>query len=276
MEMENNMITALASTEIHISLPAEEVFRVGPLSVTNSLILGGIGVIMTVLLLGFAARMLAAGKTNFLVGLIQWAFEGFLGQAEEIIGDKAVARRIFPLAITMFFVILVTYWLSVIPGVGAITLNGVPILRALPADLNFTFALAIITTIAAQVYAVRVHGIFGNVGRYIKNPFKDPIGAFEGALEFIGEFSRLIALSFRLFGNAFAGEVLLLLIAIMTGYLAGLALPFVMVFELFIGFIQAYVFFVLTLIFTSLARISHGDHHAEPSHTNIKKGDVPM
>jgi F-type H+-transporting ATPase subunit a len=109
-----------------------------------------------------------------------------------------------------------------------------PLFRALPADLNFTFALAIITIIASQIYAVRKHGFFGNIGRYLKNPIKDPIGAFEGILEFVGvSFSRLVALSFRLFGNAFAGEVLLLLIAVLTSYFASVVLPFFMAFELF-------------------------------------------
>lgn len=267
---ENNMITHFAATEPHISLAAEEVFKLGPVSITNSIVLGVIGIIVTVALLWYVASKLKQGKRNFLTGVVQWAFEGFLTQAEDIIGDKKTARRIFPLAITMFFVILVTYWLSVLPGVGAVTFNGVPLFRALPADLNFTFALAIITIVASQVYAVQKHGFFGNIGRYLKNPFKDPIGAFEGILEFVGEFSRLVALSFRLFGNAFAGEVLLLLIAILTSYAASVVLPFFMAFELFIGFIQAYVFFVLTLIFTSLALATHG-HADDHSHTATTK-----
>ena len=263
--------TTFASTEPHISLAAEEIFKLGAVSITNSMILGSIGIATTVGLLFYVAAMLKRGKRNFVTGLVQWAFEGFYGQAEEIIGDKQTARRIFPLAITIFFVVLITYWLSVLPGVGTITVNGgTPIFRALPADLNFTFALAIITIVASQVYAVRKHGFFGNVGRYLKNPIKDPIGAFEGILEFIGEFSRLVALSFRLFGNAFAGEVLLLLIAILASYAASVVLPFFMAFELFIGFIQAYVFFMLTLIFTSLALATHGDHSSDhsPAHAN--------
>lgn len=259
------MFTQFAATGPHISLAAEELFHVGPLPVTNSMLLGAIGGAITLAMLFYAANKLKKGQRNFFVSLVQWAFEGFLNQAEEIIGDKVVARRIFPLAITMFFLILVTYWISVLPGIGSITYNGTPLFRGLPADLNFTTALAIITLVTTQVYAVRKHGAWSNVGRYFKNPFKDPVSAFEGLLEFIGEFSRTIALSFRLFGNAFAGEVLLLLVALMTGYLASAVLPFFMAFELFIGFIQAYVFFVLTLIFTSLARIEHGDHSTDHS-----------
>lgn len=254
------MLNTFAATDLHVSLAAEELWKLGPITITNAVFFGTIGVLLTVWLLVHSARRIAAGRKSFIARLVQWAFEGFLSQAEEIIGDKATARRIFPLAITMFFVILINYWMSVLPGVGAITLHGVPVFRALPADLNFTFALAIITIVASQIYAVRKHGFFGNVGRFIKNPIKDPIGAFEGVLEFIGEFSRMVALSFRLFGNAFAGEVLLLLIAVLAGYFAFLPLPFFMAFEVFIGFIQAYVFFMLTLIFTSLALTTHGGH----------------
>lgn len=254
--------------KLHISLAAEPVFHIGPVAITNAIILGVIGVVIVIAILFYVANTLKAGKYNRFIGLVQWCFEGFLGQAEEIIGDKQTARRIFPLAITIFFTVLVTYWLAAMPGVGVITWNGVPVFRGLPADLNFTFALAIITVVASQVYAVRKHGFFGNVGRYIKNPLKDPIGAFEGLLEFVGEFSRLIALSFRLFGNAFAGEVLLLVILLMTSYFAVVALPLVMIFELFIGFIQAYVFFVLTIIFTSLALQTHGGHD-EPNITSL-------
>lgn len=263
----------------HIELKAEEIFSLGPIAITNSVIFGIIGFAITLAILFFVAKQLTAGgKKSSLTKLVQWAFEGFYGQAQEIIGDKQMARKIFPLAITMFFTVLICYWLSVLPGVGSITYDGIPIFRSLPADLNFTFALAIITLATTQIYAVQRHGAFGNVQRYFKNPFKNPIGAFEGLLEFIGEFSRTIALSFRLFGNAFAGEVLLILIGFLTSYAASVILPFFMLFELFIGFIQAYVFFVLTLIFTSLAIASHGDHdssdHSPSEHTNAK-ADAP-
>ena len=146
-----------------------------------------------------------------------------------------------------------------------------PVLRSLTADLNFTVGLAIITIITVQIYAVKYLGMFSNAGRYLRNPFKDPVGAFEGVLELIGEFSRGMALALRLFGNAFAGEVLLLVIAVLTSYAAAVVLPVFMIFELFIGFIQAYVFFVLTLIFTSLAVAHHGPSPAHSSAHPKKK-----
>lgn len=267
------MFSSFAASEIHVNLPVEPIFYIGPLPVTNSMILGAFGITIMLAVLGYSAWALKRGKYNRFVGLVQWAVEGMYGSVLEIIPDKKVAKSIAPLALAIFFTVLFTYWCAVIPGIGAITYDGKELLRELPSDLNFTFALAIISMIATQIYAFKAHGALGNVKRYVKNPLKDPIGWFEGTLEFIGEFSRYIALSLRLFGNAFAGAVLLLIVGVMTGFVAGVTLPFVMIFELFIGFIQAYVFFVLTVIFTSLAIASHGDSHSAHSPADIQPAE---
>lgn len=260
-----------AAEELHVSLPTEEIFSIGPFPITNTMLLGFFGVAVMFAVFAYVISKIKANKYNRFVGLIQWTFEGFYKTCYDIVPDKRVARSVAPLALSIFFVVLFTYWVSILPGVGHSLMWGDgPLLRGLPTDLNFTLALAIITMVAAQVYAVKVHGFFGNIGRYIKNPIKDPLGSFEGFLEIIGEFSRLVALSFRLFGNAFAGEVLLLIVTVMSGYLAALSLPFFLAFELFIGFIQAYVFYMLTLIFASLAILSHGDHGSDHSPSQMK------
>ncbi len=265
------MFTTFAATELHISISAEPLFHVGGFPVTNALLTGIIGALITIGILAYASTKVKKGTYNRFVGLVQWVFEGLLKQIDGIIPDKKLARKITPLAVTIFFVVLINYWLSVIPGLDSIKWNGVPVLRSLTADLNFTLGLALITIITVQIYAVKYLGSYGNASRYFKNPFKDPIGAFEGFLELVGEASRATALSLRLFGNAFAGEILLIVIAVLAGYFAAVALPFFLAFELFIGFIQAYVFFVLTLIFTALAVSHHGpeiDH--SPTHDNKK------
>jgi F-type H+-transporting ATPase subunit a len=257
---------------IEIHLPPAHLFSIGPLPITNSMVLGFVGIAVMITVLALAAHQLKAGKKNRFVGLIQWVFEGMYGTVLEIIPDKKMAKSIAPLALTIFFTVLSTYWVSILPGVGSIKLGDNELLRGLPTDLNFTFALALITMVAVQYYAIKHHGFFGNAGRYLINPLKNPIGAFEGFLELIGEFSRLVALALRLFGNAFAGEVLLMIVGILSGYVASLSLPFFMAFELFIGFIQAYVFYMLTIIFASLAVQSHGDSHSpEHSPANAQK-----
>jgi len=251
-------LITMAATELHISISSETLFSLGGIPITNAVFTGALGVIITVAILWYVAGRVKRGKYNRFVGLVQWVFEGLLKQINDVVPDKAIARRITPLAVTIFFVVLINYWLSVIPGLESIHWNGVPVLRSLTADLNFTLGLALITIITVQVYAIRHLGVFGNGQRYFRNPLKDPIGAFEGFLELIGEASRGTALALRLFGNAFAGEVLLIIIAALTSYFASVTLPFFMAFELFIGFIQSYVFFILTLIFTALAVAHHG------------------
>lgn len=250
-----------AALETAISIAPKELFSIGSFSVTNAMVTGLFGAVITIGILFYVGGKVKRGKYNRFVGLIQWVFEGLLKSIHDIIPDKKLARKITPLAVTIFFFVLISYWLSVLPGLETIFVNGVPLIRSLTADLNFTLGLAIITIVTVQFYAIKHLGVLGNAGRYFRNPIKDPIGAFEGILELIGEISRGTALALRLFGNAFAGEVLLIVIGVLTSYFAAAVLPFFMGFELFIGFIQAYVFFVLTLIFTSLAV----SHHGEPS-----------
>lgn len=268
-------ISTFAAMDLHISISSEPLFHIGPLPITNALLTGVAGVIITVAILWYVAGRVRRGKYNRFIGLVQWVFEGLLKQINDVIPDKKLARKITPLAVTIFFVVLINYWLSVIPGLESIKWNGVPVLRSLTADLNFTLGLALITVVTVQIYAVKYLGSLGNAKRYFRNPFKDPIGSFEGFLELIGEASRGTALALRLFGNAFAGEVLLIIIAALTSYFAAVTLPFFMIFELFIGFIQAYVFFILTLIFTALAVSHHGPEHSTPSSAH-SPADTPQ
>lgn len=253
------MMQQFAAIDLHIDIKTAPIFHIGPFSVTNAMLTGTLSLLIFLGIFGYVAYMVKNKKYNRFVGLVQWAFEGMLGQISSVIPDTKIARRITPLAMTIFFYVLISYWMSILPGLDSIKINGAPILRSIAADMNFTFALALISLVATQVYAIRQLGGLGNLGRYFRNPLKDPLAAFEGILELIGEISRYTALSLRLFGNCFAGEVLLLIMSVLTGYFAALALPVFMAFELFIGFIQAYVFFILTVIFTSLA-ISHGPH----------------
>jgi F-type H+-transporting ATPase subunit a len=261
-------VFSTVASGIQISVGSEELLRVAGFTVNKYRLTGLVSMIVLLGLFTYVVSMLKAGRYNRFVGLTQWAFEGMLGQINDIIPDKKIARMVTPLALTIFFYMMISYWMSVLPGLDSVTYNHVPVLRSIAADLNFTFAVSIIVLLTVQFHALRTHGPIGNLGRYFRNPLKDPIGAFEGLLEFIGEFSRYAALAVRMFGNCFAGEILLVIIAVLTSYFSILALPLFMVFELFIGFVQAYVFFVLTVIFTGLAVESHGSHDS-PAHSPV-------
>lgn len=265
-----------AAETIHVSLPAETIFHVGSLPITNSMMALVAAYVIVVTLLVKTARALKSGKRSRLAAGVHWIFEGLLNTIEEVTGDKQKARSIAPLAITMFFLIVIGYWLGLLPVVGAIKWNGAELFRGGITDLNFTFALAIITMITVQVYAIKQHGLFGNTKRYFFiNPLKDPAHAFEGVLEFIAEFSRGTALSLRLFGNVFAGEVLIAVLAFLSGYLTPLSQPFFLAFELFIGLIQAYVFFMLTIVFVSLGS-APVEHHSEENAAATKQPARPV
>ena len=263
------MMHFFAATGPHISIKGEEILNVGGVSITNSHMLGLLGIIILVWLL-FDARAVALGKKkpNFATRLITWTFEGLYGTVRQVIPDEKWAKKVAPVAITIFFFVIAQYWMGILPIVGPITVGeGTPLFRPFVADLNMTFALAIVTIVAAQIYAFKYMGFKGNMGRYFINPLKDPIMAFVGILELVAEFSRLLGLSFRLFGNVLAGEVLLIMIAYLTQFISPLALQPFYLFELFIGGIQAYIFFMLTVVFISLGLSHHGDEAHDDDHS---------
>lgn len=189
--------------------------------------------------------------------LIEMAYSMFENMAVGIIGDKG--RKYVPLVVTFFLFIIISNWAGVLPGVGSLgfyeELHGekilVPFLRGANADLNTTLALAITSVVLTQAFGIQASGIKKHL-HHFKNP-----------LEIVSEFSKILSFSFRLFGNVFAGEVLLLAGASMVvlatginnaafGIPGGLIMtPFLML-EVFVGFIQAFIFSVLTLVFTSI------------------------
>jgi F-type H+-transporting ATPase subunit a len=179
-----------------------------------------------------------------------------------------------PFVMSFFFFILISNWMGLLPGVGSIgqivsTEEGnmfVPYLRGATADLNTTLALAIIAVVASHILGVLAVGWWKYLNKFInfkvlmeipKKIIKDPtillvnpIKFFVGLIEVVGELAKIASLSFRLFGNIFAGEVLL---ASMSAILAfGLPLPF-MFLEVIVGLIQALIFAILVLIYLSIA-----------------------
>lgn len=270
IQLFNHLPIFAASEGPYVSISAEKVFDIAGFPITNSMVLGSFGFLLCFWLLWYTASGIKRGKRNFVVMLVEWIYEGLYGTVRTVIGDEKMTRAIAPIPITLFFFILVQYYLGVLPIVGPLFYDGHHLFRSYLADLNTTFGLAIVTVVVSEIYAFKVHGILGGIGRYIRNPLKDPIGAFEGILEIVAQMSRGIALSMRLFGNVFAGEVLLIMIAFLAQYAAAGALPIFYMFELFIGGIQAYLFFMLTTIFISLGMASHGSHdeHSDSDHSS--------
>jgi len=139
----------------------------------------------------------------------------------------------------------------------------VPYLRGASTDINTTLGIAIVAMFTVQIWGFRALGVRGYGGKFVVNPIKQgPISTFVGILEGFGELTRTMSFTFRLFGNMFAGEILLIAMAFLLPLIG--IIPF-MGLELFVGVIQAYIFAMLTLVFGVMAVASHGDHdsHAE-------------
>lgn len=272
------MMDIMANAGLHISVKADEIFNLFGFPITNSHMLGAVGLIVLVWLM-FRTRAAALGKKKhtFATRLMNWTFDGLYNTVGQVIPDQKWARKVASLCITIFFFIVAQYWLGLLPIIGPITVgaHGTPLFRGGVADLNMTFGLAIVTIVAVQVYAFKYLGFKGNMGRYFVNPLKDPIMSFVGILELVAEFSRMLGLSFRLFGNVFAGEILLAVIAYMAKFTSPAALQPFYLFELFIGGIQAYIFFMLSTVFISLGLAHHdADEPADRAHSSVQAKNI--
>ena len=272
------MMDIMANAGLHISVKADEIFNLFGFPITNSHMLGAVGLIVLVWLM-FRTRAAALGKKKhtFATRLMNWTFDGLYNTVGQVIPDQKWARKVASLCITIFFFIVAQYWLGLLPIIGPITVgaHGTPLFRGGVADLNMTFGLAIVTIVAVQVYAFKYLGFKGNMGRYFVNPLKDPIMSFVGILELVAEFSRMLGLSFRLFGNVFAGEILLAVIAYMAKLASPAALQPFYLFELFIGGIQAYIFFMLSTVFISLGLAHHdADEPADRAHSSVQAKNI--
>lgn len=247
---------------MHISIVPETIFHIGPLSVTNTLFTAWFVLIALVIGAVIFSQMLRRMPGRFQT-VIEAALEGLLSFFETIAGSRETAKRFFPLVATIFIFVLLSNWSGIIPGVGSVGFyevrdgkeSFVPLFRSVFSDLNMTLALALITVTLSHFFGVLAIGMKKHLGKFIM--LKSPIAAFTGVLEIISEFSKVISLTFRLFGNIFAGEVLLVIIGFLVPYLA--PIPFLGM-ELFVGFIQALIFATLAMVAFSSFTVLHPEH----------------
>lgn len=250
------------------SFAPEVIFHIGALPVTNTLINT---FFVDTLLIGTAVFV---GKhIQKIPGKLQNFFELIVDElyklTEQVSGKNAI--KIFPWFVSFFIFIIVANWSGLIPGVGSIgvyeetvvhTEHGdevethlVPIMRPLTSDLNATLGLALISLVATHTLAIGAVGFAAYIGRYIS---LNPVMLYVGLLELVSEFTKVISLSFRLFGNIYAGEVVLVTISSLFAFLA--PVPFMML-EVIVGLVQALVFGMLTMVFMSVLMTAHNDNH---------------
>jgi len=286
------LTTKLPVVMPEISLPAEPVFTIPGVgfAVTNTLL--ATWLTMLLLTVGSIAvtrnlNMVPSGLQN----LVEWGLGVLLGLAESVAGERG--RKFFPLVATIFIFLLVSNWMGIVPGFASVGLiHEAPhgghevhqvsvlglnlnilqaaevgehdtgwtvfsFLRSAATDLNTPLALALISVVMTQVVGYQAQGL-----RYFSKfiSFKDVLGLIVGPLEAVSELAKIISFSFRLFGNVFAGEVLLAVLAFIVPYLV--SIPFFAL-ELFVGLMQAFVFAMLTLVFMAMATMGHGSEGEE-------------
>jgi len=260
-------------------------FKLGPFTVTNSMIMTWIVALVIIISAQVAMRATKAiprGAQNFW----EWLVEGLYNFLEGIIGRDLVKKTFWFFA-TVFIFILFTNWAGLLPGVGTIGwgtpdatghLHHIsrPLLRGVNADLNMTLAMAVVFFVCWVVWALQANGPGGFL-LHIFGPKGDTTGLLKllmivvflavGILEVVSIVFRPVSLSFRLYGNIFAGENMLEAMAIMGGPAFGwlLALPFYAM-ELLVGVVQALVFMLLTAVFTLLICTHEEGHEHAHAH----------
>ncbi len=313
-----------------IVLAAEELTKVGPVKITNTMITSWVVVALIIIGVFLVTRrwgLVPQGAQNF----VEAGLEAFYNIIVNVAGEKS-GRRFFPVVATIFLFVLISNWLSLTPvfnaigftkaeehglvmsqtEIGPVDLSTVsfsglthlkgdaidedspdakqqyekakedgkfvgeliPLFRGVNTDLNTPLALAIASAIAVEFWGISTLGLFGygkkffNFSSLFKGLFTFNFGlaftgfidAFVGILELISEVVRLMSFTFRLFGNMFAGEVVILMFTFLTPLV--ITLPFYGL-EIFVGLIQAFIFSMLTLVFATMAVSHHGGEHGE-------------
>lgn len=261
------MIGLFASAQPNIVLHAEEVTRIGGVPITNSFLLGLLTSLVLIIIFVIVAKRIHVKAGGGFVSMIELLCEMQVNLMSEVMHSRKKALKYAPFVITLFCFILFNNWFGLLPGVGSIKVHGEPLFRAWTADLTGTLALSVVSIISVQIFALREVGFVGNLKHYFTDKPWNPINLFVGLLEVLGEFTRAASLALRLFGNIFAGEVLLLVLSLITSYGSPVAtLPFILM-ELFVGFIQAFVFTTLVIVYIALAVGGHGEEHADQPKT---------
>ena len=280
--------------------------------ITNTLLCTWISIIVLVALFYAGTRrrdMIPRGMQNFM----EWVVELLLGLVEGVSG-KEKGKKFFPLVATFFVFILVSNLLDVLPGVdtvGSINLTAiqqahitskpvlgfllfgdlsdklVPWIRPATSDLNLNFAMALIAVITAQAFGFYTLGLWGHLSKYFsvqtffrslvkldfQGMFQGFIEFFVGLIEIISEIARVISLAFRLFGNIFAGAAVLAVFAFILPFLADIVfIPL----ELFVAFVQALVFALLSLVYLEIATTSHthGEETEQEAHKEFERHEA--
>lgn len=283
--MENQVNQNQTEISHDVTIYAEPIAHVGNFPITNSLITSWLAVFIIIIIsISLRAKLkeIPKGLQNF----FEMILEGALSLCDQVTGNRKISNKLFPLAFAIFVFVLVNNWIGILPlgGFGLIEHSGegasfVPFIRSGTADVNTALMLSLMSVIGANLFGIMSIGIWKYFNKYVnlkalasiprkvrKEPvilMMAPVTFFVSLLELVGEFTKVASLAFRLFGNVFAGEVLLLAMSAIFAYL--LPLPFLFL-EVFVGLIQAFIFAILTLMYFSMAAQDHDEHESHEEH----------
>ncbi len=263
-----------------VPLAAEPIAHIGSFPITNGMVNAWIAVIFFILVAAIARSrkgLVPKGIHNFFEAVVEF----LLNEAQKVTGDRARAKAFLPLVGTIFLFVLFSNWIGQVPGTGSIgvweVIHGqkelIPLLRPATSDLNMTLAIAAMAVVASHVFGLMKLGPINHVSKFVnirgifqsfkKGPMAVVVACIEfgvGLIEIVSEIAKVLSLSLRLFGNIFAGEVLMTVIMGIFAFF--LPLPF-MFLEILVGVIQATVFAMLTLAYLTVSTEAHGEEHEE-------------
>ncbi|MFH1292088.1 MAG: F0F1 ATP synthase subunit A [bacterium] len=247
---------------MHIPTLAPEVlFKVGEFPITNTMVNAWLAIVIFLILGIFIKRnvKLIPGKFQ---NACEFFLEKLLGYFDQVTGDRKKTISFLPLVGSIFFFILLSNWLGLIPGTGSLTIGNNPLLRPANTDINLTASMALIAVISSHIFGLVTVGVFTHLNKFIQigtlvSSFKKgPVAILTaiiemgvGLIEIVSEIAKVLSLSLRLFGNIFAGEVLITVIASLFSVL--MPTPF-MLLELLVGIVQAGVFAMLATVYLTV------------------------
>lgn len=271
------------------TLYAEPIAHIGNFTITNALFTSWI-VVFIIMIISIIVKLSIKRIPKGIQNLFEIVIEEAENMCDQVTGDRKTTNKAFPIVFAVFMFVLLNNWIGIMPfgGFGLIEMTEhgkafIPIIRSGTADINGTLPLAILSVIGANIFGILSIGLWKTINKYVnlnvigsiftkikKEPtilMTAPITFAVGLLEIIGEFAKIASLSFRLFGNVFAGEVLLASMASILAYV--LPTPFLLL-EVLVGVIQAFIFAILTLVYYTISSMDHEDDHNEKHVENEK------
>lgn len=267
------------------TLYAEPIAHFGSFTITNALFTSWI-VVFIIIIIAIAVKVSIKKIPKGIQNLFEIVIEGAEDLCDQVTGNRTITNKAFPIVFAVFMFVLLNNWMGILPfgGFGLIEMGEhgkmfIPLIRSGTADINGTLPLAVLSVLGANIFGIISIGLWKSINKYVnlnvlgsiftkvrKDPsvlMTAPIMFAVGLIEIIGEFAKIASLSFRLFGNVFAGEVLLASMATILAYL--LPTPFLLL-EVLVGVIQAFIFAILTLVYYTISSMDH-DHNEEEGHS---------